>query len=435
MGTQIGLTLVPEVLHPTGAKDILVIGLGSGVSVGAALSPDSVQHIDVVEMSPEVVAASKEFAPFNALTYTSGSNVTLNTPKVQLIINDARNHLLLTTRKYDVISSEPSNPWMAGIGNLFTQEAFEMARGHLKPGGIMCQWVHSYRLDQRDFFSIIRTFLDVFQHVQFWNVNGGDFLLIGSDQPLVQPLGRLQERLKQPAINAWLKKVHYDTEPQFLACYLGDEEFFLDPMTAKSQVHTDDNMLLEFSAPRSLYVTGKSLKASMMIPVPEEMLDYENLNADERRRWAQDLDRAVSAREHARYANEGTGSVADHLTVARTLAPYQLWPAQVIETPPVTADELATIDQRAEAMGKQGKWFDVAEILRQRCALSPLDIPAKRKLFESFMQFASMLKNRPANCIYLLRCARRIGNEIDALGGGSKETERSARELDAVEKK
>ena len=244
MSTQIGLTLVPEVLHPTGAKEVLVIGLGSGVSAGAALAPDTVKRVDVVEMSPEVVEASEKFHEFNELRYEKDW---LITPKVELSINDGRNHLLLTSRKYDVIASEPSNPWLAGVGNLFTQEAFELTQSRLKPGGIMCQWVHSYRLEMRDFHSIIRTFNEVFSNTQFWSVGDGDYLLIGSESPLLQPMKRLEARLNEPEIKRWLSKVHYETSSEFLACFLADRPYLME-MTYRYPIHTDDNMLLEFSA-------------------------------------------------------------------------------------------------------------------------------------------------------------------------------------------
>ena len=104
-----------------------------------------------------------------------------------LIVNDGRNHLLLTNKTYDVIASEPSNPWLAGVGNLFTREAFQLSHDHLKPNGVMCQWIHNYSLEETDFLSIVKTFGDVFPSIQLWCVNRSDFLLIGSDAPIHMP--------------------------------------------------------------------------------------------------------------------------------------------------------------------------------------------------------------------------------------------------------
>ena len=103
MTTQMGLTLIPVMLH-TKPEDVLVIGLGSGASAGAALAPDTVKNVDVVEMSPEVVEASFFFAPYTGLKYKPlpgrGELQWLDTPRLTLIVNDGRNHLLLTSKKY-----------------------------------------------------------------------------------------------------------------------------------------------------------------------------------------------------------------------------------------------------------------------------------------------------------------------------------------------
>ncbi|MCY3021220.1 MAG: hypothetical protein NTW87_19575, partial [Planctomycetota bacterium] len=321
MSTQISLTLVPEILHPTGPEEVLVIGLGSGVSAGCALAMDSVTRVDVAEMSPEVVEASRFFQRQNNLTYTNTSPVTLDTPKVQLVLNDARNHLLLTSRRYDVIASEPSNPWMAGVGNLFTKEAFTLARSRLKPGGIMCQWIHTYTLEADHVQSVVRTFGEVFPHMQLWQCNKGDLLLIGSDSELAMPLRQVQERLARPGVRAWLERVRLDTPVEFLAGYLADDPV-LRLRSRKAPLHTDDNMLLEFDAPRSLYRVRRAFQSFSFISCPEAILDFSGVPAPERSAFLRDLDLAVSAREHLRLA--GATVVDAHMRLAFALAPYQL---------------------------------------------------------------------------------------------------------------
>ena len=322
MATQISLTLVPELLHAAGPSEILVIGLGSGVSAGCALEPETVQRVDVVEMSPQVVEASWYFRKFNKLTYTDEQPRTLHTPRLELILNDGRNHLLLTSRKYDVVASEPSNPWMAGVGNLFTQEAFALARARLKPGGIMCQWLHSYSLESRHFHCILRTFGQVFPHIQLWQCNTGDFLLIGSETRIEIPLRRLQERLAQAGVRARLQRTNLDTPFEFLAAYLSDESV-LGPLSRNMPLHTDDNMLLEFQAPRSLYKTLQSFRSTGFDPCLDPILDFTGLQADERSEFSRNLDLAAVAREHIRYTLLVSGDA--HGDIAFALAPYQYW--------------------------------------------------------------------------------------------------------------
>ena len=146
MLTQRLLGLLPVLLHGN-AQDIAVIGLGSGVTVGSALAPGTVRRADVVEISPEVVEASRFF------DRESGS--ALSQPGVRLIVGDGRSHLLLTPQRYDVIVSEPSNPWMSGVAALFTREFFEAARARLEPDGLLCQWAHTYDISPQDLQSIV----------------------------------------------------------------------------------------------------------------------------------------------------------------------------------------------------------------------------------------------------------------------------------------
>ncbi len=115
---------LPLLLHP-GARDVLLIGLGSGMTLGA-VERHPVKAVDVVEIEAAVVEASRYFREF--------TGEVLKDPRVNLIVADGRNHLALTDRQYDVIISEPSNPWVAGMANLFTREFFEQAQQRLRSG-------------------------------------------------------------------------------------------------------------------------------------------------------------------------------------------------------------------------------------------------------------------------------------------------------------
>ncbi|MGD0094374.1 MAG: fused MFS/spermidine synthase, partial [Planctomycetota bacterium] len=320
MPTQVCLTLVPELLHESGPEEVLVIGLGSGVSAGCALELETVKHVDVVEMSRQVVEASWFFRKYNGLAYPKEEPCLPNTPKLELMLNDGRNHLLLSSRKYDVISSEPSNPWITGIGNLFTKEAFELARSRLKPGGIMCQWLQSYTLEDTHFYSVFRTFSEVFPHIQLWNCHTGDYLLIGSEDRIRIPVRRLEQRLAQPAVRARLERVHFDTPFEFLACFLGEEDV-LSAQAASAPLHTDDNMLLEFQAPRALYMLRQSFKGAAIAPYLDPTLDFSGLKLEERAEFGRGLDLAISAREHTRHGELLARDA--HNDAAFALAPYQ----------------------------------------------------------------------------------------------------------------
>ena len=326
MSTQLGLTLIPVLLHEK-PESVLVIGLGSGASAGAALAPDSVKNVDVVEMSPEVVEASFFFAPFTGLAYKARpgrDRYWLDTPRLNLIVNDARNHLLLTSKKYDVIASEPSNPWLAGVGNLFTQEAFQLSHDHLNPGGVMCQWIHSYSLEETDFFSIARTFGAVYKHMQLWCVNRRDFLLIGADAPIRMDILKLRARMAQKNVKPLLESIRFDSEEEFAACFMSTDSE-LRNIVKGAPLHTDDNMNLEFSTPKALYNTLQQLRSTQFEPDPESLVDLNTLPAGERRATGERLDFAASGREHTRCAFEHAGNRIDHWVKALALAPKQFW--------------------------------------------------------------------------------------------------------------
>ncbi len=163
MLTQRLLAHVPLLLHPN-PKTVAVLGLGSGVTLGSALT-HPVERADVLEISPEVVEASRFFEPENGAA--------LSDPRTRLILGDGRTHILLGQTQYDAIISEPSNPWMAGIAALFTQEFFEAAKARLTPGGVLCQWAHTYDISGDDLKSIVATFASVFPDATLWLVGDG----------------------------------------------------------------------------------------------------------------------------------------------------------------------------------------------------------------------------------------------------------------------
>jgi spermidine synthase len=247
MLTQRLLGLLPVLLHGN-AQDICVIGLGSGVTVGSALAAGTVRRADVVEISPEVVEASHYFDGENGSA--------LAQPGVRLIVGDGRSHLLLTPRSYDVIISEPSNPWMSGVAALFTREFFQAARARLKPDGVLCQWAHTYDISASDLQSIVRTFASVFPRGTMWLVGEGDLLLIGPTGESLDPgLERLGRAWRPGTASAALTSVGIadrDAPFSLLSLFAGGPRE-LARYGGTALIQTDDRTALEYSAPRGIY--------------------------------------------------------------------------------------------------------------------------------------------------------------------------------------
>ena len=181
--TQILIGQIPLALRPT-ATDVQVIGLGSGITSGTVLA-HPIERLDVVEISEAVVEGASHFVLYN--------DDALGDPRSRLHVEDARTFLQMTDHTYDVIISEPSNPWVAGMGNLFSREYYEEARGHLKPGGVMVQWVQTYELSNEILQLLLRTFSDTFPHVSLWRPPAADIVLVGSVAPLTLDLARMDD--------------------------------------------------------------------------------------------------------------------------------------------------------------------------------------------------------------------------------------------------
>lgn len=254
MHTQLMSGHLPLFFRPD-AKRALVIGLGSGVTAGAvALHP--VERVDVIEIEPAVVQAAAFFAKEN--------RDVLRNPRARVAIADGRNFLLASEERYDVIVSEPSNPWMRGIGNLFSLEFYELVARRLAPNGIVCQWIHTYNLFPYDLKMVVKTFRSVFPHTTIWNTTPGDLLLIGGKDPLSLDYARLQSRYDSlPGLREDLARLGVHSPLGLLADFVLSEEDaaqYAEPAT----VNTDDLPLLEFSAPESLYADTLELNRRLL---------------------------------------------------------------------------------------------------------------------------------------------------------------------------
>ena len=146
LATQVTVGGFGGILHED-PRDILVIGLGSGITTAAAIRHPGVERVDCVEISEAVVHAAELFEQAN--------HGVLDDPRFQMIVGDGRNHLRLSGREYDVIVSQPSNVWNSGISALMSAEFFRLARAQLRPGGILCSWIQGYSLTPEALRSVL----------------------------------------------------------------------------------------------------------------------------------------------------------------------------------------------------------------------------------------------------------------------------------------
>ena len=209
MPTQVTVAAYPLLMHANGPRnlDVAVIGFGSGVTVGTALR-FPVKSVDVVELERSIPEASKWFADVNHLEYPLTQFPYVQMPRLRVINDDGRNYLASTAKKYDVIMSEPSNPWITGVSDLFTSDHFRIAKRALKPGGIYCQWVQLYELSPQNIKTIFRTFASQFRYVVVFAAENlsSDTVVLGSDSPLPLDLARVRRTYELPGAAALLEE-------------------------------------------------------------------------------------------------------------------------------------------------------------------------------------------------------------------------------------
>ena len=251
MPTQILSGLLPVTFHGN-AKDVLVIGWGSGVTVGAVLQTP-VNKVTAVEIEQAVLEGAKHFGFVNHKAWTH--------PKLDLRTNDGRNFLASTRKKFDVIISEPSNPWMSGVSALFTQQFFKLVKPRLKKDGILCQWVQLYELSPNNIKALLNTIRSVFPYVYLFSVtyHSNDTLMIGSMKPLRFDLKLLQKAFDHKKTRAEYLRAGVVSPIDILPRLLADN-LDLKRLVKGAQLNTDDNALLEFTAPIELltYVQSDS---------------------------------------------------------------------------------------------------------------------------------------------------------------------------------
>jgi SAM-dependent methyltransferase len=249
VGTQLLLGHLPALLAPSPPQRALVIGVGSGTSVGAmAIHPGML--VDAVEIEPEVVRAARAF-------FQEVNGRALDRANVRVVVEDAKTFLLLARDPYDLIVSEPSNPWLAGIGGLFTEEYFELARSRLAPGGLMAQWFHTYEMSDANVRLVLRTFRNAFPHTTVWQTQNDDYLILGSDRPLRLDIAELERRMAIPPVRDSLARLAI-RDPAALLAHQVLAEGAVALAAGEGPLNSDRFPALEFSAPIDFFLGSES---------------------------------------------------------------------------------------------------------------------------------------------------------------------------------
>jgi len=264
---------IPMMLHNGEPKDTLLIGLGSGITLGA-MEYYPLNNIDVVELEPGVVDAARFF-------YKSNNNA-LDDPRVRLHLTDGRSFLSTASIKYDVIVSGVSDPWISGVSNLFTYDYFVELKSRLNDDGIVAVWFSNYKSTPDDFKIGLNSFASVFPNVSAWFHYRAalDLVIIGSEKPHSFDMQRLRSIFADPKISAGLARIDINNPYDIFSLFLAGNRD-LRKYIGDARINTDERPILEFSLPKNLYkeVSGAD-RVREIIAITEDIAPPVNIKGD-----------------------------------------------------------------------------------------------------------------------------------------------------------
>jgi len=239
---------LPMLLHPGPVKTACVVGLGAGVSAGA-MGLHDVGRLTAIELEKGVLIASRFFGDRN--------DAVLDNPRVELRIDDGRNFFRVSRETFDVISSHPNFPSLAGSGALFSRDYLEQCKAHLAPGGVVCSWAPLWRTRVDDWKTIVGTFTDVFPHVRVYTA-GLTTILLGRVEPFPPvDLAELHARFEREAVGRSLREIGVRGPLEVLS-YFQLDEADARRMTAGAVRTTDDRPAIEFQAPHGAFLATEA---------------------------------------------------------------------------------------------------------------------------------------------------------------------------------
>lgn len=233
---------LPLLLHPD-PRQVLVVGLGTGIALSPTLRED-VEQVTVVEISHGIIEAARRF-------FAQANAHVLDHPKVRVVEQDGRNFIKLTRHTYDLIVQELFFPYQTGIGSLYTREHYRHCRAKLAAGGLMAQWITINQLHTDDLQTLVRTFQSVFPETSLW-LNGGYLLILGGTDPLHIHLQRFLERYQVRDALGGMPRL--DADPYNLLGLFVSHGTAVRRWTREAPLNTDDNRFIEYSTPLAFNV-------------------------------------------------------------------------------------------------------------------------------------------------------------------------------------
>ncbi len=251
--TMIFAGALPLALHPTATR-AAVIGMGSGLSTHTLLSTEQLSSVDTIEIEPAVIEASNGFRPRVELAYSS--------PQSHFHIDDAKSFFSTYNQRYDIIMSEPSNPWVSGTAALFTEEFYKLAKRHLAPQGLLVQWLQTYEINEELVASVLKALARQFDHYVIYAANYSDLIIVArADGPLPLPAANVFENR---GTHAALARIGI-RDTQGLELHRIGDEHALAPLFASYAINANSDYfpVLDLGATRTRYLRSNAANIIM----------------------------------------------------------------------------------------------------------------------------------------------------------------------------
>lgn len=246
---------LPALVNPT-AKNVLIVGLGTGATAGCFVLHPQVESITICEIEPAVSGAAGRY-------FAAENQRVLEAPQTTLHYDDARHFLATTDQTFDVITSDPINSWIHGAAALYSREYFELCKRHLKSGGVVVQWIPLYEKDLATAKCELGTFLEAFPQATLWTswrTSDGpdqrhDIIAVGQLEPTTLDLAAIDRRIQSnEKLRETLDEVNLATIPGLMGQYAGRGDD-LRPWLAGAEINRDASLRLEYLAGLSLWIS------------------------------------------------------------------------------------------------------------------------------------------------------------------------------------
>ena len=268
--TMVLLGVIPMMLHPQ-ARTAACIGLGSGITSHTLLCNPRIQQLDTVEIEKGMIEAANFFRPRVELVYTD--------PRSRIYNEDAKTFFSTYNKKYDLIASEPSNPWVSGVAGLFSEEFYRLIKHHLNEDGLFIQWVQLYEINEDLVLSVLKAVSANFSDYVVYAANTYDMMIIAKKNGLLpEPDFAV---MKIPTLAADLHRLHIESDQDISIRRIGSKKFLANFIASYPiRANSDYYPVLDQNAARSRFLddSASDITHFSNFPVPAlDMLDRQTI--------------------------------------------------------------------------------------------------------------------------------------------------------------